>query len=199
VTLKSLHDVKGNVVLTSTDGARCDQIPSSIVEGQYSCDAAGGSDPSHGLTAGAIAGIVIGSVAVLAAIVIGALWLRWRHRRRSVVEISAADRPPVPSKDHRSSYGYYDLKDAEQVLDAGRVPVNGDNIPMTDLDKKQMREDVQERGIEHELPTEANIAIHELPTSPEGAAHELPSPGDRRRSRIAEREDGDATEHDRTP
>ena len=100
-------------------------------------------------------------------------WWLLRRRRSSVQEIITSavhgpDRPPLPPKEKRSSYGYYDLKSAEQVVDAGRV--RDDDVALQDLKAARQRE--REDAVE--LPTDANV--QEMITSPTGAAHEMPSP-----------------------
>ncbi|KAK4560727.1 cell wall protein Ecm33 [Recurvomyces mirabilis] len=170
-TLASLHNVRGDLFLASPSGATCAEIPSSIVHGHYTCNAAQGNVHHGGkLPVGAVAGIVLGAVLGLATILGVLLWLRYRRRSSHVSEISDSQRPPLPPQEKRSSHGYYDIAKAKDALDDGRSHGEVESVPLSDLDKKQST-----RTEEHELPTPVNSDIYELPTNSTGAAHELES------------------------
>ncbi|TKA71044.1 hypothetical protein B0A55_06322 [Friedmanniomyces simplex] len=145
------------------------------------------------LSKGAIAGIAIAAILATTAVTGLAVWyLLLRGRRTGVREIhsttatnttsgTTTERPPLlsPSREKRSSYGYYDLKSAEHVVDAGKAPEQQD-VPMRDLRGcRKYGEREMERGEAFELPTPANTReIGELPASPTGAAVEMPSPSE---------------------
>ncbi|KAK3675484.1 protoplasts-secreted [Recurvomyces mirabilis] len=170
-TLASLHNVRGDLFLASASGATCAEIPSPIVHGHYTCNAAQGNTHQGGkLPVGAVAGIVLGAVLGLAAMLGSFLWLRYRRRSTHVSEISDAQRPPLPPKEKRSSYGYYEITKAKDTLNDGGKHGEGESVPLSALDKKQST-----RTEEHELPTPVNSDVYELPTDMSGAAHELES------------------------
>lgn len=142
-----------------------------------------------------IAGIVVGAVFALALITSLALWAGWRHRRRNGhgvreidPDIGRASRPPLPPKEKRSSYGYYDLdkKNGGAIVDTGRVTSqlghdDGD-VEMGDLKQQpsvHTRRMEERTGLEQEMSTPdepERHEIYELPTSPTGAASEMATP-----------------------
>ncbi|KAK0445838.1 hypothetical protein EV421DRAFT_295384 [Armillaria borealis] len=50
--------------------------------------------PSNSLSAGAVAGIVVGSIAFVGAIILFLIWLLWYHRRQAAVEVSETSHRP---------------------------------------------------------------------------------------------------------
>lgn len=78
VSFPSLDLVKGGLKLSSTSSVDCDLIPESIVQGTYSCNGFT-THPSHKLSGGAIAGIVVGCV-VGFFLLIGLVFLFLRRR-----------------------------------------------------------------------------------------------------------------------
>ncbi|KAK3111692.1 cell wall protein Ecm33 [Teratosphaeriaceae sp. CCFEE 6253] len=180
VKLKSLTSVGHDLTLNIEDGsADCSDLPMSLAKsGVYTCR---GSKHSHGhIGPGVIAGIVIAAVFGTALFCAAVAWHLIRRRGVGVREIATStandsERPPLPPKEQRSSYGYYDIKAAEQVVDAGRV--KHEDVALQDL--KAARERERESAVE--LPTEVNSEVREMITSPTGAAHELESPDERAR------------------
>ncbi|KAK5712334.1 cell wall protein Ecm33 [Elasticomyces elasticus] len=176
--LTSLGSVGGNISLQTTDGdATCADLPKTLARGTYACSAPGSGRKS--ISKGAIAGIVVAAVLGTAAIIGATLWCVLRRRKsrndvREIVHPDGAERPPLPPKEKKTSYGYYDLKTAEQVVEGGRGPKEPD-VEMHDLGRKHSELERHEEAFE--MPTEANVDRREMPTSPTGAAVEMESPG----------------------
>ena len=172
VMLSSLRNVRGDLLLQSSNTVECSSISSSIVGGNYSCNGAASqlhSQPS--LSEGAAVGIAVAGVIFCASVLAAVLLWRARRRRRGVQEIQIHEMPPAPPPKERKSYGFYDHK-----LDGGLQDTAygyGDNA----LAMEEMR---QKRDVvpslqqpRHELSAGKEPEVHELPTSPTGAAQEL--------------------------
>ncbi|KAK0309277.1 cell wall protein Ecm33 [Friedmanniomyces endolithicus] len=93
-TLPSLRRVQGNAIIESTQALNCSDISSTLVQGSYVCHAAvsisanpsnAAVPPDHGLTGGAIGGIVVGIIAALALLAAGTMIL-YRRQRGGVQE-----------------------------------------------------------------------------------------------------------------
>jgi len=93
-TLPSLRRVQGNAIIDSTQALNCSDISSTLVQGSYVCHAAvsisanpsnAAVPPDHGLTGGAIGGIVVGIIAALALLAAGTMIL-YRRQRGGVQE-----------------------------------------------------------------------------------------------------------------
>lgn len=163
--------------MQSFDKVDCSSIPSSVVEGSYSCNGKQGSSSSHhGLSGGTIAGIVLALLVLLAGTLGGILFLLRRKKRKNAD--ASGDNPPAPPPKERGSDGFYDYKSSTEALRT-RAAGQGDDVAMDQLDKGHgTRQSVREVQTP-ELLSGATYEIYELPASPNGGAHELPSVGSR--------------------
>lgn len=104
-------------MIVEDGSASCSDLPATLVKrGVYSCH--GGGHTHNHITKGAIAGIVVGAVLGTALLCGLITWFLLKRRRTSVQEMintSASERPPLPAKEQRSSYGYYDVRIALSI------------------------------------------------------------------------------------
>jgi len=197
ISFPALHVVRGNLILDSSRTSDCSSVPSSAVEGKYTCASTGRSTGSSGGPAkGAAVGIAVGSLAAIVLAAIGVVWCSRMRRKLAKEELERFEEthpPPVPPKERergsymrssymRSSYrksghSYYDLKS----LVIMEVDESGVSDSDTQIGGGSSRPSHSSRGegrelTRHELPDdwEARIQIYEMPATPGRHVQEMP-------------------------
>lgn len=197
ISLPSLHVIRGDLILESTRASDCFSIPSSAVEGKYTCTSSGNSVvPSGGSSKGASVGIAVGSLTAVVLVCIGIVWcsrMRWKLAKEQLERFEDSHPPPVPPKERergsymRSSYmrnsfrksghSYYDLKSLVIMeVDESAVSDNGTQIGGGSSRPSHSSRGEGRKLTRHELPDdwEARIQIYEMPATPGRDAQEMP-------------------------
>lgn len=176
-TLPALRNVRGDMTMQSTSTFNCSDIPSTVVQGTYSCNGEGGnsttstaSSSGHGggLSTGAVVGIAVGvSVPVTCIIAIGFFFF-FRHRRRTQAPVQTQQgvdhqHPLQYQKPPPGEVGGKSRFDAELSAEDGKVEELELNTPMSEVGRSTSQ---KYTGIEgrHELPMQ-EAQRYELPGS----------------------------------
>ena len=162
--MPSLGTIRGDLTLITSAGAECSQIPSSLVRGQYHCEADNGTANKHnGLSKGVIAGIAVGTIMGIGIVGV-ALWCLIRRRRQRARQTRISVQERSMSKDEPRNQ---ELDPAAALVEA---PVQKIEIAM--LESNGGLSEAPADGGSHGVINPGGRGLHELPAN-EVAAHEV--------------------------